>query len=159
MGMQLFAVELTEVRTSVEGPKFKLGQVYESEDGDRYKYVKAVGGAKSANTLYVINGQTGDLNEATTGVIVASGKTFPVGTPLATIAQNGFGWVQTAGSMTLTTAGSVAANATIYTSGTGGAVDDASASQALIDGLSAYTAITGATTGTFFSPFDMVARQ
>lgn len=159
MSDQRSGIDFTEVRTAAQGPLYPVNMVAFDTNGNKFKYVRAASNALTVNLLYVYNGQTGDAGAGTTGTLVASGTAFPCGTPVATVASGGFGWIQVAGRMTLTAAGPVAANARVYTTATAGQLDDASASQGQILGLTAYTAIAGSGTGTFFSPVDLLAQQ
>jgi hypothetical protein len=148
MSKQLTAVELGLQSAT---PLHALGELYIDDDGNHYRYMQA-DGAVVANVLYSYRPVTWQIEEyiklatdpATAEVMGACASTIA-------ITDNYYAWVFVGpGQVTLTTAGSVAADAIIYGVNGNGTVDDAAVAL-LLDGLTCPAAITGATTGTFYA--------
>ncbi|HEX7719027.1 MAG TPA: hypothetical protein VF389_04415 [Woeseiaceae bacterium] len=101
---------LDRVRTSAEGPEFKLGSIGQSYDGKKYKYVQYDTGAGSVAAVagnvafyYGVSGASaGDTTKVTSDVTDSVG--VGAGVLQAVIADEGYGWVQITGPATLTTA-------------------------------------------------------
>ena len=106
----LAGVNLTNVRTSTEGPEFKLGTVHRAYDGKQYKYVQFNNGvgdvasvAGNAAYYYAVSGASAGQVDIVTMDITDSGG-VGAGVFQAVIADLGYGWIQTKGVATLTTA-------------------------------------------------------
>ena len=103
-------VTLTNTRTSTEGPEFKLGTVWQSYDGKKYKYVQydtAAGGiAAAAGNVAYYYAPSGASAGSTTKVTSDLSDSAGVGAGVlqAVIPDEGYGWVQVTGPATLTTA-------------------------------------------------------
>jgi len=148
MSMQKTAVELS-VQDLV--PRHGLGELYIDQAGNHYRYMQA-DGAVVANLLYSYRPYTWQIEDyillATTP---ATAECVPCCASPIAITDNYYAWVFVGpGTVTLTTAGDVAADAIIYGVNGNGTVDDAAVA-CLIDGLTCPVAISGATTGTFYA--------
>ena len=129
--MIVSGVNLTAVRTSDQGPEFKLGTKYESYDGKKYKYVQfdnGVGNVASvagnfAYYLAVSGASAGQIDIVTMDVTDSGG--VGAGVFQAVIADQGYGWLQTRGPATLTTALTAGAdgNALTAVGATDGTID------------------------------------
>lgn len=103
-------MNLTAVRTSTEGPEFRLGTVGMTSDGKRYKYVQydtaagAVAAVASNFAYYYAPGgvSAGSVTKVTSDLSDSAG--VGAGVLQAVIADEGYGWIQTWGNATLTTA-------------------------------------------------------
>lgn len=99
-------VVLTRVKTNAEGPEFALGTVHRDYDGKQYKYVQfndGVGAVASvAGNMAYYYGTAG----ATTVVTMDLSDSANIGAGVfqAVIPDLGYGWIQTKGPATLTTA-------------------------------------------------------
>ena len=108
--MNIAGIKLTNVRTSTEGPEFAVGTVGSTYDGKQYKYVKFNNGvgnvasvAGNAAYYYAVSGASaGETTEVTMDVTDSGG--VGAGVFQAVIADGGYGWLQTRGVATLTTA-------------------------------------------------------
>jgi hypothetical protein len=124
-------VNLTAVRTSAEGPQFTLGTKYESSGGKQYKYVQFDNGAGNvasvagnfAYYLAVSGASAGQIDIVTMDLSDSAG--VGAGVFQAVIADQGYGWIQTKGPATLTTALTAGAdgNALTPVGSTDGTVD------------------------------------
>ena len=108
--MNIAGINLTNVRTSTEGPEFAVGTVGSTYDGKQYKYVKFNNGAGNVASVagnvayyYAVSGASaGETTEVTMDVTDSGG--VGAGVFQAVIADGGYGWLQTRGVATLTTA-------------------------------------------------------
>lgn len=108
--MEHVGVKLTAVRTSAEGPEFALGTAYRDYNGKQYKYVQfdnGIGNVASvagnmAYYLAVSGASAGQIDIVTMDLTDSGG--IGAGAFQAVIADDGYGWIQTKGSATLTTA-------------------------------------------------------
>jgi hypothetical protein len=124
-------VNLTAVRTSSDGPAFSLGSIYESYDGKLYKYVQFDNGAGNvasvAGNFAYYYAPSGASAGSSTVVTMDLSDSAGVGAGVfqAVIADQGYGWIQTAGVATLTTALTAGAdgNALTPVGSTDGTVD------------------------------------
>ena len=106
----LAGVNLTNVRTSTEGPEFKLGTVHRTNDGKQYKYVQFDNGAGNVASvagnfsyyLAVSGASAGQIDIVT--MDLSDSANVGAGVFQAVIADQGYGWIQTRGPATLTTA-------------------------------------------------------
>jgi len=106
----LAGVLLTDVRTNTEGPEFALGTVYRANDGKQYKYVQFNNGAGDVASVagnvayyYAVSGASAGQVEIVTMDVTDSGG-IGAGVFQAVIDDTGYGWIQTKGDATLTTA-------------------------------------------------------
>lgn len=106
----IVGMNLANVRTNAEGPEFALGTVGRTSNGKQYKYVQYNSGAGSVaavagNVVYYL-APSGVSAGATTVVTSDLSDSAGVGAGVlqAVIATTGYGWIQTRGSATLTTA-------------------------------------------------------
>lgn len=136
----------TTVADLNEGRGFTLGNVLTDHRGYRYTYAKA-SSAISQYSYVCIDELGAALNGTKT--LVDAGYQVAIA-PIA-FAADDYGFFQISGVTSLLTAGSVAADTSIYTSATAGSVDDASTSQTQLAGvvLTAATS-TAATSGACF---------
>lgn len=103
-------VVLTRVRTSTEGPEFAVGTVHRANDGKQYKYVEFNNGAGDVASVagnmayyYAVSGASAGQTTIVTMDVTDSGG-VGAGVFQAVIADGGYGWIQTKGVATLTTA-------------------------------------------------------
>lgn len=148
MGL-IIGIDPTQVRTSTEGPAFKLGTLgVEVENpavlntamgvtggsgtGDEsckmYRYVKVTGtgGLTGAGYIVAIDPSTWEsvMTVAATGD-AGTGMFKPVGVGQAAVAEDGYGWVQVYGSCVLEAAAAAAKFTQVNVTATAGEVDDA----------------------------------
>lgn len=107
----LIGVNLTAVRTSTEGPEFPVGSVYRDPiTGKRYKYLKFDNGAGNvasvAGNVAYYYGASGAADADTFKEVTMdlTDAVLTAGVFQAVIADQGYGWIQTGGYATLTTA-------------------------------------------------------
>ena len=148
MSIQRVAAELGVQHAT---PQARLGELYVDDDGNHFRYMQA-DGAVVADLLYSYRPGTWQIEDyivlATTP---ATAECVPCCASPIAITDNYYAWVFVGpGTVTLTTAGDVAADAIIYGVAGNGTVDDAAVAL-LLDGLTCPAAITGATTGTFYA--------
>lgn len=106
----LAGVLLTRTRTSTEGQEFAVGTVYRAYDGKQYKYVEFNNGVGNVASVagnvcyyYAVSGASaGQITIVTMDVTDSGG--VGAGVFQAVIPDGGFGWIQTKGPATLTTA-------------------------------------------------------
>lgn len=118
----LAGVNLTNVRTSTEGPEFKLGTVHRAYDGKQYKYVQFNNGVGDVASVagnvayyYAVSGASAGQYDIVTMDLTDSAG-IGAGVFQAVIADSGYGWVQTKGVATLTTALTAGADGNALTS-------------------------------------------
>lgn len=103
-------VKLTAVRTSAEGPQFKLGTVFRNYDGKQYKYVQfndGVGNVASVAGNFAYYYAPSGVSAGAVDVVtmdLSDSASVGAGVFQAVIADGGYGWIQTRGPATLTTA-------------------------------------------------------
>lgn len=103
-------MKLDRVRTSTEGPEFKLGTIGRTNDGKKYKYVQFDNGAGNvasvagnfAYYLAVGGASAGQVDIVTMDLSDSAG--VGAGVFQAVIEDGGYGWIQISGPATLTTA-------------------------------------------------------
>lgn len=106
----LIGVQLTNVRTNAEGPEFALGTKFTAPNGKQYKYVQYNSGAGSVAAAagnmcyyYAVSGASAGQIDIVTSDLSDSAN-VGAGALQAVIATTGYGWIQTKGPATLTTA-------------------------------------------------------
>lgn len=125
----LLGVDLDDSPTTSAG--FALGTTIYTNDGGSYQYVQCA----TAVTQYHVVGIDEDYKiSPLTKTIADDGWRIGVASQSG-FAADDFGWVQLTGTTTLKVLGSCAADVTLYTTATAGALDDTSASQTNIDGI------------------------
>jgi hypothetical protein len=113
----------------------RLGIIHEDHRGYQYMYVHANGAIAQYDVVAIDEAyETAPITKA---LADASNK---VGVAPVAFADNDFGWVQVSGLVTMNVLASCAADVALYTSVTAGSLDDASASQTKIAGISLTTA-------------------
>lgn len=103
-------MKLDRVRTSTEGPEFAVGTVGRTKDGKQYKYVEFNNGVGDVASVagnfayyYAVSGASAGQTTIVTMDVTDSGG-VGAGVFQAVIADGGYGWIQTRGTATLTTA-------------------------------------------------------
>lgn len=103
-------MKLDRVRTSTEGPEFAVGTVGRTQNGKQYKYVEFNNGAGDVASVagnfayyYAVSGASAGQTTIVTMDVTDSGG-VGAGVFQAVIADGGYGWIQTRGTATLTTA-------------------------------------------------------
>lgn len=135
----------TAVRTSAEGPEFRVGTVMGLDDYDdgrkEFLYVNASEAITGLGYACVVDGDgTAEMLDNTSAAPGAH-QSMRVGAAQAAIESGGYGWVQIYGKGSLRTAASAAAGTALNSTATAGQVDDdATAGAEVIDGLSLGTA-------------------
>ena len=137
--MNIAGIKLTNVRTSTEGPEFAVGTVGSTFDGKQYKYVKFNNGADNVASVagnvayyYAVSGASaGETTEVTMDVTDSGG--VGAGVFQAVIADGGYGWLQTRGVATLTTALTAGADGNALTAVGAGADGTLDVSAAVTD--------------------------
>ncbi len=130
IGVNLDAVT-AGTTTDGENAEFTLGTVVKTTDGQEYTYVQAA----EAITQYDFVAISEDFQMSQLTKTEADDG-WIIGIAQIAFADNDLGWVATKGAnLTGKVLASCAADVALYTSGTAGAVDDASTSQTKIDGI------------------------
>ena len=137
--MNIAGINLTNVRTSTEGPEFAVGTVGSTYDGKQYKYVKFNNGVGNVASVagnvayyYAVSGASaGETTEVTMDVTDSGG--VGAGVFQAVIADGGYGWLQTRGVATLTTALTAGADGNALTAVGAGADGTLDVSAAVTD--------------------------
>ncbi len=122
----------TGTTTNGENAEFTLGTVVSGSDSSRWMYVQA--GAAIAQYDCVCVDENGQA-ALSTAALAAAGHT--IGIAQVAFADNDLGWVCThaLGNIYVNVAANCAPDVQLYTTATGGTIDDTSASQTLIRGL------------------------
>jgi len=133
-----------QVKTSTEGPEFRLGQkgvLHSSAGTKEYIYVQASEAITAAGYLCVVKtGYTVEMVDVTATTAGTAGYGSPCGAAQAAIASSGYGWIQVYGKGSLRTLASCAKGTRLNSTSTAGAVDD--------DGGTGSEAILGLVLGT-----------
>jgi len=118
--------------------KFGLGDCFKDEDGRSFVYVQAGGAITQYDWVSI------DENYAAlAGTKGAADDGHMVGFAQVAFANDDYGWVLTQGAnVTARVAASCAADVALYTTGTGGILDDETTSQTKIEGVVAVAANT-----------------
>lgn len=122
MTSTLIGVTLTKVRTNAEGPEFALSTKHTAPNGKQYKYVQFNNGvgdvasvASNVCYYYAVSGvSAGQYDIVTMDLTDSAG--IGAGVFQAVIADTGYGWIQTKGVATLTTALTAGADGNALTS-------------------------------------------
>lgn len=170
--MYVMGITPASVRTSAQGPEFKLGTLgavvnqstlYTAPMSDTgstagadvgpkvFMYVKSTAGVTGAGYVVSVNPATNDATMLTTTTAAAGAggsQGYPVGVAQAAIAAGGYGWVQVYGTCQIQCAGDVAISTTLNTTATPGSMDDAAT--VAIKGMTLTAAKTGAGLGNGF---------
>lgn len=156
MSIQRTAAEIGVAHTT---PQARLGELYVDDDGNHFRYMQA-DGAVTKDLGYTYKAVTWQILEyLKLATDPADAECQPWCVSPVTLADNEYAWVFVGpGTVTLTTAGNVAADAIIYGVNGNGTVDDA-ATALLLKGLTCPAAITGATTGTFYATLPLYAED
>jgi len=144
-------VNLTQVRTSAQGPEFAKGTKVKTSDGGDAVYCQSTSGVSTYNGVvigvdYTLQGL------ATANVADGSGSGKQVGWCQTSIAPSSYGWVQVSGRPKGKLASACADRVTLYTTTTVGVMDDATISAALVAGVVSKTTISNATAVTLMVP-------
>lgn len=110
MSQPLIGVTLDAVRTNAEGPEFPLGTIYRAPSGKQYKYVQFNNGVGNVASVagnfayyYAVSGTSAGQIDIVTMDLTDCAE-VGAGVFQAVIADTGYGWIQTRGPATLTTA-------------------------------------------------------
>lgn len=126
----------TPADSEAEQPMFTLGQTVDTEDGGRYMYVHASGAITQFDAVGIDENYEA---AALTKAIADDGHM--IGFAQVAFADNDYGWVCVNGSnINVRVAASCAADVSLYTTSTAGVLDDTSASQTKIQGITAVAA-------------------
>lgn len=145
-------ISAAEVKTSSEGPAFKLGTIAflntadsDTPPGDAvFMYVCAAEAITGAGYLCVVDSGFQAEMVDTTSSAAGAGQGRPCGAAQAAVASGGYGWLQIYGKGSLRTSASAAVGTELNATATAGEVDDdASAGAEVIAGLSLGTATGG----------------
>jgi hypothetical protein len=122
---------LSSANRIASGKGFRLGQRVQTQDGKQYVYAKNA----SSNAIYDVvnvNASTWAITGLTTAT---SGASEIVGVLPAAIASDEYGWVQIVGRTKVKVLGLAAKNFTLWSTTTAGSLDDATASNYMIQGI------------------------
>ena len=146
-----------EIGLQHEDRQHGLGALYIDDNGNHFRYMQA-DGAVVADVLYNYRPITWQIEDyIISGTTPASAEVATVCVSPIAITDNYYAWVFVGpGTVTITTAGDVAADAIVYGTGGNGTVDD-TADACLLDGLTCPAAITGAVAGTFYAAKALIA--
>ena len=120
--------------------KFACGTVVNLNDGGQATYVSATSTISEFNAV-VIDGAGGAVPVTTTN----SANSKKLGFAQVSIASGMFGWVQNSGNVKVTLASACDDNVPLYTTATGGVLDDAVVSGGLCIGIVNTVTISNAT--------------
>lgn len=120
--------------------EFTPGTTVTQSDGSLLVYVSATSTISQYNAV-VIDNNGGAVPVTTTNSATSKRIAFAQ----VSIASSYFGWVQVGGKAIVTLAANCAPNVPLYTTATGGVLDDAVVSTGLVIGLVANTSISNAT--------------
>lgn len=130
----------TRVSEATTDKKFAVGTVVKLSDGGEAVYVSATSTISEFNAV-VIDVANGAVPVTTTN----SANSKRVGFAQTSIASGWFGWVQTSGNVKVTLAANCDDNVPLYTTATGGVLDDAVVSGGLVLGVTSTVTISNAT--------------
>jgi hypothetical protein len=136
--MYILGVDPTFIQAAGAVSAFALNTIGTSEPaGKIYQWVQADEALTVGNAV-IIHEDGGAEQADTTSTAPATGQGLPAGLCVATIALNGFGWIQRngVGDTTLNVATGCAAHTVINSTGTAGRLDDdASSGAEVIEGI------------------------
>jgi hypothetical protein len=131
-------VDLTRVATSAE---FTLGTTGEGNENSKWMYVYAASGISQYDAV-MINQSSNAVPLTTTNAVSSNA----VGFAQVAIASASYGWVATGGNnISCKLAANCAPNVRLYTTGTGGVLDDAIVSAGFVAGVNSIVTISNAT--------------
>jgi len=163
--MSVIGIDSTKVRTSAEGPEFRVGTRGCTEDSSgvtrEFVYVVSAGGVTGAGYVCLVDGSSFDAVMATTTESApGTGAQKMVGLGMAAIAAGGYGWLQVYGPCSVRVAASAAAYTTLNSTATSGQLDDdATAGAEVVEGLALDVAAGGsAATVAGFANYPHVGR-
>lgn len=130
LGVDLDATIAGTGTSSDEGNDFALGARVNAEDGQVYMYVHA----SAAISQYDVVGISETFEAAPLTKAMADDG-WGIGAAQVAFADNDFGWVCISGVAEINVLASCAPDVKLYTTGTAGKLDDATASQTAIDGI------------------------
>lgn len=162
--MLVSGIDITEIRTSAQGPSFALGtRGANADDGGTKEYMYVQFGEIITGRGYLCVVDTAFEAEMTdtTSTAPGAGAGRPCGAAQAAAAADDYGWIQVYGRGPLRCLQAAAVGTELTCSATPGAVDDATTSGLeVINGLSLGTVIGGAeaTTEDAFFSFPHVGR-
>lgn len=152
--MYISGINPTSVRTSTEGPEFKVGTIgwnQTSEGAKGYIYVQDSGSAITGDGyVALVDGSAFTaVMASTTTSAPGTGAGKLAGVARAAVAASGYGWLQIFGAGTVRTLASCAAYTVINTTATAGALDDdAGVGSEVVNGIVLDTATGGAAAST-----------
>jgi len=137
------------VRTSAEGPEFRLGTVlgYDHPTNGRQEFIYVTAGEAITGAGYMCQIASAESCQMidTTSSAPGVGAGARVGAAMAAIAASGYGWLQIYGLATVRTLASAAVGTTLNSTATPGALDDdATGGAEVINGIFVGTATGGA---------------
>ena len=142
MSDQLLGVDTSELIASTGRPRFALGTRHTDKSGYEWMYVQSSVAFAQYDVVTIKSTFQG------LPITAASAKVSPmVGFAQVAFAVDEFGWVMTQGKPVIRVLVDAAVDKPLYTSGTAGALDDATTSQA-IRGLVLEDTMTTTTSGT-----------
>lgn len=132
----VIGVALGNVDTS---PQFNLGTVVNLDDGGQAMYVQAASSVAQYAAVSVL------VNDAVVPLTTTnSANSKAVGFAQTSIASASYGWVQLGGRPRVSVATSCQPNVPLFTTATGGVLDDATVTAGLVAGLVATTSAASA---------------
>lgn len=144
------AANLSDVRTTADGPLFPLGTSVTLNDGGRAIYIQA---ASELSTFSAVGIRSDYKAQMLTTTLAASTRVFAAAQ--VSIASGYYGWVQQGGSFKVNLNTNCDDNVPLYTTATAGVLDDATVSGGLIGGIVSTVTISTATAVTCYgmNPF------
>lgn len=122
---------LSSANRIASGKGFRLGQRVQTQDGKIFVYAKNAS-SNAAFSLVNVNASTFAISGLTTALSTASEI---VGVLPVAIASDEYGWVQIYGRTKIRVLALCAKNVTLWSTTTAGSVDDATASNYMIQGI------------------------
>lgn len=148
----IIGITPTNVRTQTEGPEFKVGTLGSTSDPVTgtvrdYIYVQASAANTDVGYLMVVNPLTfsATMLTSTNGLVNVG---FPVGSPVAIIPTNGYGWLQIYGPGSGRMSAATAVGSQLNTTATAGALSSTltATTTAQVSGIGIMTLTGGAAT-------------
>ena len=135
MGNPAIGFNVSDVISSAtyvsSGKGFKLGQRVQTQDGKEFVYAKNA----SSNAIYSVVGVNASTFAITGLTTALSGASEIVGVLPAAIASDEYGWVQIFGRTKVRVLGGAVKNINLWSTTTAGVLDDATASNYLVQGI------------------------
>lgn len=161
----IMGIDPTKVRTSAQGPEFKLGAIGMTTDSAglvrHYIYVTSTAGVTGAGYVVQVSpGGSATMVTSTTGA-AGTGQGLLLGVGVAAISALGFGWVQIGGSCSVRAAASATARTQMASTSTAGVAGvGTSGGLVVLDGLSLNSTNGGAeaTVAGYLVPFGKIGR-